>query len=90
MVNHGGQNPLEAARFGCKILHGKYIHNFTEIYSLLKKNKQSKKINSQKHLNYVLRNSLMKKYKSDIFIKKLNRNTSLILKKTTNEITKLI
>ena len=23
IINHGGQNPLEAARFGCKILHGK-------------------------------------------------------------------
>jgi 3-deoxy-D-manno-octulosonic-acid transferase len=90
IINHGGQNPLEAARFGCKILHGKYIHNFTEIYSLLKKNKQSEKINSQKHLNYVLRKSLMKKYKSDIFIKKLNKNTSLILKNTTDEIIKLI
>jgi 3-deoxy-D-manno-octulosonic-acid transferase len=90
MINHGGQNPLEAARFGCKILHGKYIHNFTEIYSLLKKNKQSEKINSQKHLDYVLKKSLMKNYMTDIFIKKLNKNADLILKKTTDEIISLI
>ena len=25
LIKHGGQNPLEAARLGCKILHGKYI-----------------------------------------------------------------
>ena len=25
IVKHGGQNPLEPARFGCKILHGKNI-----------------------------------------------------------------
>ena len=90
MISHGGQNPLEAARFGCKILHGKYINNFTEIYSLLEKNKQSEKVNSQKHLDYVLRKSLMKKDKPDMFIKKLNRNGNLILKKTTDEIVDLI
>ena len=24
LVKHGGQNPLEAARLGCNILHGQY------------------------------------------------------------------
>ena len=28
--NEGGQNPIEAARFGCKIYHGPYIYNFFE------------------------------------------------------------
>ena len=28
IINHGGQNPLEAARFGCNILHGKNVSNF--------------------------------------------------------------
>ena len=37
IIEHGGQNPLEAARFGCKILHGKHINNFLEIYSILSK-----------------------------------------------------
>ena len=37
LVNHGGQNPLEAARYGCNILHGPNTHNFTEIYNFLKK-----------------------------------------------------
>ena len=41
LINHGGQNPLEAARFGCNILHGKNISNFTEIYNFLNKNKIS-------------------------------------------------
>ena len=22
LINHGGQNPLEAARYGCNVLHG--------------------------------------------------------------------
>ena len=32
LIKRGGQNPLEAARFGCNILHGKNISNFREIY----------------------------------------------------------
>ena len=35
MIKHGGQNPLEAARYGCRILHGPNIWNFNEIYKLL-------------------------------------------------------
>ena len=42
MINHGGQNPLEAARVGCSIFNGPFIQNFTEIFDFLKKNKISK------------------------------------------------
>ena len=28
LIKHGGQNPLEAARYGCKILHGPNVWNF--------------------------------------------------------------
>ena len=44
MISHGGQNPLEAARFGCKIIHGENIWNFKEIYKLLNKNNISQKV----------------------------------------------
>ena len=37
VVKHGGQNPLEAVRLGCKIIYGPYINNFREIYHLLDK-----------------------------------------------------
>ena len=47
IIEHGGQNPLEAARYGCKILHGPNISNFKEIYYLLNKYKVSKKIVNQ-------------------------------------------
>lgn len=32
LVPHGGQNPLEAARLDCAILHGPHIHNFDTVY----------------------------------------------------------
>ena len=36
LIKHGGQNPIEASRLGCKILHGPNVSNFNEIYELLK------------------------------------------------------
>jgi len=47
----GGQNPIEAAKLGCKIYHGPYIYNFKEIYDLLSKYKISEKINDEKELS---------------------------------------
>ncbi len=90
IVKHGGQNPLEAARFGCKILHGKHIGNFLEIYSILSNNNQSTEVNSQKKLINALFKNLNQKNNSDIFINKLNRIGNNILKKTRIEILKFI
>jgi len=46
LIKHGGQNPLEAARYGCKILYGPSIWNFYEIYNLLNEIKVSYKVNN--------------------------------------------
>ena len=46
----GGQNPLEAARYGSKILHGPNIDNFKDVYSMLGLLKISKKIGTPKQL----------------------------------------
>ena len=46
IINHGGQNPLEATRFGCNILHGKNVSNFQEIYKFLSDNNISQSVNS--------------------------------------------
>ncbi len=37
LVEHGGQNPLEAARLNSCIVHGPHTHNFPEIYPEMKK-----------------------------------------------------
>ena len=50
IINRGGQNPLEAARFGSKIFHGPYISNFKDVYKLLKRLNISKKINTPNKL----------------------------------------
>ena len=34
----GGQSPIEAAQLGCKVYHGPYVYNFSEIFQFLNKN----------------------------------------------------
>ena len=43
IIKRGGQNPLEAARFGAKIFHGPNVDNFKDVYKLLGTLKISKK-----------------------------------------------
>jgi len=45
--NVSGQNPIEAAKLGCKIFHGPYVYNFQEVYDLLKSYNVSKEINNE-------------------------------------------
>src|SRR2546421_4624220 len=35
LVPHGGQNPIEAVKFGAAILHGPHVANFADIYPAL-------------------------------------------------------
>ena len=46
----GGQNPIEAAKLGCKIYHGPYVYNFKDIYKTLNKNNISFEIDDFKNI----------------------------------------
>jgi 3-deoxy-D-manno-octulosonic-acid transferase len=35
LIPHGGQNPIEPAKFGAAILHGPHVANFADIYGAL-------------------------------------------------------
>ena len=48
--NVGGQNPIEAAKLGCKIFHGPYVYNFQEVYDRLKIYGIAKEINNEQEL----------------------------------------
>lgn len=50
LVEHGGQNPLEAARLQCSLLTGVYTENFIKIYSELEENKALIRVNSPQNL----------------------------------------
>ena len=47
LINHGGQNPLEAARIGCNILYGPNIYNFREVYGFLNNIKIAQKVSGE-------------------------------------------
>ena len=59
----GGQNPIEAAKLGCKIYHGPYVYNFREIYDLFKTYKISEEISNEKELSEKLLIDLQKQKK---------------------------
>ena len=86
LINHGGQNPLEATRYGCKILHGPNVSNFKEIYSFLKKNKISQKVYNEKDMLRCLKKLFSKKSNSLKIQNKLNNIGQKILQNTYKEI----
>ena len=85
IISRGGQNPLEAARFGARILHGPNVDNFKDVYKLLKFFKISKHINSPKKLASLI--SFKKNKHKALKIKKIGRK---IFNKTVIEIDNLI
>ena len=90
LIKHGGQNPLEAARFGCKVIHGPDITNFYEVYNLLNKNNISLRIKSLNSAKNIIKQNLMKKFSSKIIINKLNSIGNKVLIKNHKEIIKYI
>ncbi len=89
LINHGGQNPLEPAKFGCKIIHGPHVYNFKEIYNKLDKMSISAKI-----LNYNSGTKIVKKIQNKKLLslnnKKIIKYGQMILNSTYSQITKLI
>ena len=35
LVEHGGQNPIEAVKLGASIVHGPHVFNFADVYEAL-------------------------------------------------------
>ncbi len=85
IINRGGQNPLEAARYGARILHGPNTDNFRDVYKLLKSFGVSKKITTPKDLAF----SITFKKNKNIGIKIKNIG-AIILKKTIKELDNLV
>ena len=89
LINDGGQNPVEASRLGCKILHGPYVSNFNEIYEYLKSLGVTSEINNSEELY----KSLVEEFKkgknitnSDLIIKKIDDYGTSILNNVIKEI----
>ena len=61
LITNSGQNPIEPAKFGCKIFHGPNVSNFIEIYEYLKKLGITKEIKNSDELSL----SLVEEFKKD-------------------------
>ncbi len=87
----GGQNPIEAAKLGCKIYHGKYIYNFQEVYDFLRSNQICSEVTDVNQFkNVLLRDFDDTKKINKKTIKKLNIYGNEILNKTLNELKKFL
>jgi len=86
IVNHGGQNPIEPARYGLNIVHGPNVGNFKDVFNLFKKKKIAFQINSRNQLIKVIQKLLVRRNKNKFNLKKIGRS---ILKKTVIEITEI-
>ena len=85
--NVGGQNPIEAAKLGCKIFHGPFVYNFQEVYELLKFHGIAEEINNElelteKLIKYLNNGNIIDPKKIDL----LNSYGQSILKETVLEI----
>ena len=90
LVPKGGQNPLEALRFGCNILHGKYTFNFKDVYKMLGKEDLSLKVSSSKDLEKKAFSLFKKRKNNSRKIKKIKKIGNLIFKKNLNELEGII
>jgi 3-deoxy-D-manno-octulosonic-acid transferase len=87
----GGQNPIEAAKFGCKVYSGPYVYNFQEVYEFLKVNNMSEQVNDEYDLSKKIIEDLKKpKNINEQNINLLNSYGEQILKQTITELNKLV
>ena len=87
LVNHGGQNPIEAAKLGCKICHGPHIQNFREVYEYLYNSNLSKVITNDDELYKFLKINFHSDFhEKENIIRKINEHGENILSNIMKEI----
>ena len=91
LQNEGGQNPIEAAKLGCKIYHGPYVYNFKEIYEIFDNEGISIKIENPNELNTFLLEDLKNSTKNKNDISSLiNILEEKVLKSTMKNINNIL
>lgn len=87
LTNHGGQNPIEPARFGLNIIHGPHVRNFRDIFKFFANKKISHKIKNHNELFKVSQKLLTKNNKIKLNLRKIGNS---ILKETVIEIKNIL
>ncbi len=86
LIKHGGQNPLEAVRYNCNILHGPNVLNFEEIYRFLNFQKISFEIKNYNGMLKILYKLLSYKSSQRNIKNKIHLKGKKILKLSFKEI----
>jgi 3-deoxy-D-manno-octulosonic-acid transferase len=50
LVEHGGQNPIEAVKLGASIVHGPHVFNFTDVYEALDRAGGARRVDTREAL----------------------------------------
>ena len=88
---NSGQNPIEPARLGCKILHGPNVTNFTEIYNFLSSLRITKQVNNYSDLGLsIVEEFNNQEVKNEEIIKKIEIYGQNIFNNVTLELKKYI
>ncbi len=91
LMNEGGQNPIEAAKLGCKIYHGPYVYNFKEIYDIFESEGISTKVEDPNELHALLLKDFEKNIKNKEDVSNLINNLGeKVLKVTMKNINKIL
>ncbi len=90
LIQHGGQNPLEAVRYNCNILHGPNVSNFSEVYKFLEKQKISRKIHDHSQTANILDKLFNSKKSKKNIRNKVKLIGDKILKKNIHEINSIL
>ena len=89
--NDSGQNPIEAAKLGCKVFHGPYVYNFQEVYDLLKSYGLAEEINNEQELAEKIIKNFENPIKANLQqVNSLNNYGEKILNETVKEINKYL
>ena len=86
-----GQNPIEAAKLGCKIFHGPFVYNFQEVYERLRSYGLAEKVST----NFELADKIINRFKSQAttdqqHVNLLNSYGEKILRETVLELNKYL
>ncbi len=90
LINHGGQNPLEATRYNCNVLHGPNVDNFKEVYNFLGQLNVSFQVKNSSQLYSKLNQLFSKNSNSKIIKLKLKKIGDKILNNFYKEINKIL
>ena len=92
LINHGGQNPIEAAFLGKTIIHGPNITNFADVYDILNHMKLALLVKNERQLQMHIEDKYKKSNvaSSKLASTRIKKEGKKALQNSMNEINQLI